>query len=233
MVSRILSDDDFTKQISKRARTLLGLVKHISQCRSKEEILTRPLMGELLSQSTQIEEFLDAYGAGDNCRWCGLRSLTAAAKHFSDASYELLHIRYGLPEYRLLPIEQDFLKATNETLEFTADVLLEVADKMLSKAAELDLPIPEETLRELSYSEELLPGRLARDCETRRVEAVSESATRLATAFLHLAVESKYVRAASKAKPQEYVAYASDSLGEEKLRSLELQFHNLQALYVP
>jgi len=231
MVSRILSDNDFRKLISKRARTLLGLAKHISQCRSKEKILTRPLMGELLSQSTQIEELLDAYSAGSNCRWCGLRSLTAAAKHFSDASYELLHIRYGLPEYRLLPIEQDFLKATNETLEFTADILLEVADKMLAKATELDLTIPEKTLRELSYVEELPPGRLERDCDTRRVEAVSESATRLATAFLHLAVESKYVRAASQAKPQEYVAYASDSLGEEKLRSLELQFHNLQALY--
>lgn len=231
MVSRILSDDDFRKLISKRARTLLGLVKHISQCSSKEEILTRPLIGRVLSQSTQTEEFLDAYGAGDNLRWRGLRSLTAAAKHFSDASYELLHIRYGLPEYRLLPIEQDFLKATNETLEFTADVLMEVSNKMLEKASELDLPIPQIQLQELSRPEELPEARLPRDCETRRVETVSESATRLATAFLHLAVESKYVRAASQAKPEEYVTYASDSLGEEKLRSLELQFHNLQALY--
>jgi len=231
MVSRILSDDHFRDLISDRARTLLGLVKHISQCRSKDGILTRPLMGELLSQSAQIEELLDACGAGDNCRWCGLRSLTAAAKHFSDASYELLHIRYGLPEYRLLPIEQDFLAATTETLEFTADVLLEVADKMLAKATELELQIPENTLREQSYVEVLPPGRLQRNCETRRVETVSESATRLATAFLHLAVESKYVRAASQAKPRDYVAYAADSLGEEKLRSLELQFHNLQALY--
>jgi hypothetical protein len=233
MVSRTLSDDDFRKLISKRARTLLGLVKHISLCSSKEEILTRPLMGELLSQSTQFEEFLDAYGAGDNCRWCALRSLTAAAKHFSDASYELLHIRYGLPEYRLLPIEQDFLTATNETLEFTSDVLMKVSKKMLAKAAELDLPVPqpEMRLKELSYGEESPEARLPRDCETRRVETVSESATRLATAFLHLAVESKYVRAASQAKPKEYVAYAADSLGEEKLRSLELQFHNLQALY--
>ncbi len=232
MVSRILSDDDFRNLISNRARTLLGLARHISQCRSKDEILTRPLMGELLSQSTQIEEFLDAYGAGDNCRWCALRSLTAAAKHFSDASYELLHIRYGLPGYHLLSIGQDFLKATKETLEFTADVLMEVADKMIKKASDLDLPMPQQIrLQELSCPEELPDARLKRDCETRRVETVSESATRLATAFLHLAVESKYVRAASQAKPKEYVAYAADSLGEEKLRSLELQFHNLQALY--
>jgi len=231
MASETVSDKDFKKLISKRARTLLGLAKHISQCESKDELETRPLMGAVLSQATQVEELLDAYGAGKNCQWCGLRSLTAATKHFSDLSYELLHIRYGLPEYRLLPIEQDFLRATNETLDFTVDVLVKVAEKMLAKAAELDLPVPAKTSREQSYGEKLPSGRLPRDCATRRVETVSESATRLATAFLHLAVESKYVRAAGRAKPEEYVSYASDSLGEEKLRSLELQFHNLQALY--
>ena len=231
MGSATLTDNDFKKLISKRARTLLGLAKHLSSCRSRVEIATRPLMGTLLSQSTQIEEFLDAYGAGNNCRWCGLRSLTAAIKHFSDVSYELLHIRYGLPEYRLLPIEQDFLKATNDTLGFTVDVLVQVAEELLARAAQLDLPIPEKTSRERNYVEKLPAGRLARDCATRRVETVSESATRLATAFLNLAVESRYVRAAGQAKPEEYVSYASDSLGEEKLRSLELQFHNLQALY--
>ena len=193
--------------------------------------MMRPLMGALLSESTQMEEFLDSCGAGRNCRWCAFRSLTAAIKHFSDLSYELLHIRYALPGYRLLPIEQDFAKATNETLEFTVGVLQEVARKLLAKAGELGLAVPSRSSREESYVEELPEGQLPHDCATRRVETVSESAARLTTAFLNLAVESKYIRAASGAKPDEYVSYAADSLSEEKLRSLELQFHNLQSLY--
>jgi hypothetical protein len=188
-------------------------------------------MGALLSESTQVEEFLDACGAGRNCRWCAFRSLTAAIKHFSDLSYELLHIRYALPEYRLLPIEQDFVKATDETLEFTVGVLEQVAKKLLAKADELELAVPSDSSLEKSYNEELPDEQLPRDCATRRVETVSESATRLTTAFLNLAVESKYVRAASQAKSEEYASYAADSLSEEKLRSLELQFHNLQSLY--
>ncbi|MHC4143645.1 MAG: HPr family phosphocarrier protein [Planctomycetota bacterium] len=231
MVSATLTHEDFQKLIAKRAQTLLGLAKHLSQCQSTREIMTRPLMGALLSQSTQLEEFLDAYGAGGNCRWCGIRTLTAAIKHFSDASYELLHILYWLPAYRLLPIEQDFVKATDETLEFTASVLLHIANRMLARAVELGLPVPEETLREQSYAEELTPGRLPRDCETRRVETVSESVALLTTAFLNLAVESKHVRAAGQARPEEYAAYAADSVSEEELRSLELRFHNLQSLY--
>lgn len=226
-----MTDNNFEKLISKRARTLLGLANHLSQRQSRKEIMMRPLMGALLSESTQMEEFLDAGGAGRNCRWCAFRSLTAAIKHFSDLSYELLHIRYALPGYRLLPIEQDFIKATNETLEFTVGVLQTVTKKLLAKAEDLDLVVPSSSSREKSYVEELPVGQLPADCATRRVETVSESAARLTTAFLNLAVESKYVRAASGAKPEEYVSYAADSLSEEKLRSLELQFHNLQSLY--
>ncbi|KKL51177.1 hypothetical protein LCGC14_2298130, partial [marine sediment metagenome] len=83
----------------------------------------RPLVGELLSQSVQIEELLDAYGARNNCRWCAFRFLTAMIKLFSDVSYELLHIQHSLPAYRLLPIEHDFVKATDKALAFTQDVL--------------------------------------------------------------------------------------------------------------
>ena len=75
-----VTDNNFQKLISKRARTLLGLAKHLAQCQSSDKIMARPLMGALLSESTQTEEFLDACGAGRNCRWCAFRSLTAAMK---------------------------------------------------------------------------------------------------------------------------------------------------------
>jgi hypothetical protein len=102
---------------------------------------------------------------------------------------------------------------------------------MLTRADQLGLTVPSESLRERSYHEELPPGRLQRDCGARRTETVSETVTLLATAFLNLAAESKEVRAASRAKPEEYTSYVSGSVSEESLRSLELRFHNLQSLY--
>lgn len=232
MVSTVVMNDKiFRELIAKRAQTLLGLAKHLTQCQSNKEIMIRPLMGELLSQSTQIEELLDAYGAGSNCQWCAIRSLTAVVKLFSDVSYELLHIKYSLPAYRLLPIEQDFMKATEETLEFTVDVLRQAAKQTIAKAEQLELPVPSQRLREESYTEELPPGRLEHHCETRRIETVAETVTLLTTAFLNLAVESEDVRAASRAKPEDYASCVLDAVSEKKLRSLELRFHNLQSLY--
>ena len=231
MVSVTIADKDFQELIRKRAQTLLGLARYLSQCKSMDKVLVRPFLGQLFSQSLQFEELLDAYDAGNNCRWCSFRSLTAAIKLFSDVSYELLHIQHSLPAYRLLPIERDFVKATEEALEFTGDVLSRAAKQMVVRADQLGLTVPSGSLREKTYTEELPPGRLPHDCWIRRTETVSETVTLLATAFLNLAAESKDVRAASRAKPEEYASYVQDSVSEEKLRSLELRFHNLQSLY--
>lgn len=226
-----VSDKDFDELIAKRAQTLLGLVSYMSQCRSSDKILIRPLLGRLLSQSMQIEELLDAYDARNNCRWCAFGSLTAALKLFSDAGYELLHIRHTLPAYRLITIEQDFVKATDQALEFGGDILLRAAKQMLDKAGQLGLPVTTEKFGEEIYTEQLPAGRLPHDCGIRRVETVSEIVTMLATAFLNLAAESERVHAVVRAKPEEYASYASDSISEETLRALELRFHSLQSLY--
>ncbi len=226
-----IPEDDFHELISNRARRLLGLASYISGCASNSEFLIRSFLGEFFSQSMQIEELLDAYDARNNCTWCPFRSLIATIKLFSDVSYELLHIQHVLPAYRLLPVEGDFAKATGQTLNFTGDILKKTAKQLLSRASKLNLPVPSEAEREQFYADELHPGRLPRDCKAHKTETVSDIVTLLATAFLNLAAGSKDVRAASRAKPQEYLSYVENSITEESLRTLELRFHNLQSQY--
>lgn len=231
MVVQTIDDNQFHKLIQKRIKRLLSIANILTKCQSTDKIINRPLLGEMFSQSTQLEEFLDAYGAAYNCKWCGLRSLTAAIKGFSDIGYELLHIKYVLPDYRLLSTEKDFSKATEETFSFTSDVLLRICRQLLVRANELDLPIPEDNGMEISYPEELPEGCLPHLCERRQIEIASKTVTLLATAFLNLAAESRDVCAAARAKPEQYPDYLAGSVSEEKLRSLQLSFHNLQSLY--
>ena len=47
-----------------------------------------------------------------------------------------------MPTYHLMPVERDFVAATNETLEFTSLVLAQAAKEMLNRARELGLKIP-------------------------------------------------------------------------------------------
>ncbi len=214
-----------------RSQRLLGVANYFSKYESVEKVLIRPVLGQMISQSTQLEELLDAYGARNNSCWYKFRSMMAAIKLFSDVSYELLHIQHALPAYRLLPIKQDFVKATQQTLNFTGDVLSRASAKMLTQAHKLELPIPQEPPEGGVYSEQLPPGRLSNDRTTRKIETVSETVTMLATAFLNLAAESKLLRLQSSAFQPENEQEIAEVFTEEQLRGLELRFHNLQSLY--
>jgi len=231
MVTGWLNEDDFRGLVEKRTQPLLSLVSYLSQCNPSDDCLTRPLAGELLSQAMQLEEFLDTYDAGKCCTWCNLRSLTAAFKLFSDVGYELLHIRHRLPTYRLVPVAKDFAAATEETLTFMNGILVSAALEMVAKARELNLKVPSGDGIAEMYAERQLMGHLPHDCQARRSQSVAETVPLLATAFLHLASESEDVRAASRAKQEEYALCVAASLTEERLRSLEFRFHNLQSKY--
>jgi len=231
MSTTLVDEHRFLEQIEKRAGKLLGLLDYLAQCANPKAALTRPLLGDLLSQAMQIEEFLDSYDAGKNCQWCVIRSLTATIKSFSDVSYELIHIRNRIANYRLLPGERDFFTATEETLAFTTATLVDAGKEMVKKAKAQHFQIPEQGDVAALYAEEPLTGHLAHDCGTRHAETVAETVMTLATEFLNLASVSEGVRAASRAKPEDYHLCLAASLREERLRSLEFQFHNLQSRY--
>ena len=231
MTEVTIDETNFKKLISQRGRVLLSLANMLCHSRSLKDIITRPFLGEMLVQSTEVEELLDAFGAAYNCQWCRFRSLVAAVKGFSDAGYELLHILSVLPDYHLLPTGKDFVTDTKETLEFISGVLLHVCCKFLTQADQLGLEIVPDGLNDMTFEEKLPEGKLPHLCERRHIETASDTVILLATAFLNLAAGSKDVRAAARAKPKDYAFYVADSVSEEKLRSLQLRFHNLQSLY--
>ena len=228
----IINDHEFTDLISKRACRLLQLAHLFSTASPNSLYLTRFFIGDLLSQSIQLEEFLDAYGARNNRRWSRFRSLTATIKLFADVCYELLHIKYSLPSYRLLSIDRDFATSTTQSLELTREILATATDWIVVQAARLGLRVPVGGTAIIEQLTEQLPsGHLARDRATRKVKSASETVTQLATAYLNLAAESDLLNIAEKTDPAEYSACFPDPISEDNLRFLKFRFHSLQSLY--
>ena len=181
----MIDDREFTDLVAGRARKLLVLARYLAADRPDSLTLTRPLVADLLSQSAQVEELLDAYGARTNRKWSRFRSLTATAKLFANVSYEILHIQHSLPCYRLLPSERNFAAATAQSLELTRDILARTARWILVQAARLGLPPPGDPPDLADYAEPLPPGRLISDRPVRQVRSASETVTYLATAYLN------------------------------------------------
>jgi phosphotransferase system HPr-like phosphotransfer protein len=231
MVPAEISNEDFQHLLASRSRALLRVSSFLEAHGHSHRILTRPLVGELLFQSTQLEELLDAYGARNNSRWERFRSLTAAIKLFSYVSYELLHIQHSIPAYRLLDIGEDFVQRTAETIAFTEAILVEATCRLLEEARTRGLPVHAVDLPEEYYSERLPPGRLPHDLDLRKLETVSKTITLLATSFLNLSAECKQALPKEQAAVDSILCEYIGPVSEDKLRSFELRFHNLQSLY--
>lgn len=231
MKSSVLSYEDFRQLVAERSIAYLRAALFLVQHKNERKVLTRPLVGELLSYASQVEELLDSYGARNNCRWAPFRFFTATIKLFSNISYELLHIQYSLPHYHLLPVQQDFAKSTEQTLLIIEQILKKATQYLVDEAERLKLPLSDIIIHDEFYTEKVLQGRLPQDLAIRKIETVSTTVSLLATSFLNLAAESKQILPKKQVLPSAVLNDITGPISEEKLRSLELRFHNLQSLY--
>ncbi|MFP4354265.1 MAG: HPr family phosphocarrier protein [Phycisphaerae bacterium] len=226
----IIAEEDFRNVVRVRGEKLLAMARLIRQCDEDRLELTRPLLGGLLSQSSQVEELLDTYNARNNRNWRVFRAPVAALKRFSQIKYELIHIRQSIPLYNLPDVEGSFESETLVATDFARKALIRASCQLLDECSRVGLDLPEP----MDYSEfiEMLPpGRLPNDRARRRVDSAGEVVTRLATAFLNLAAQADLLERVTQIRPDEYPDFIPNPVSEESLRNLQHLFHNLQSLY--
>ena len=228
--AHLIAEEDFRVVVQVRAEALLSLAGLVSKLSRDQVDLTRPLLGQLLSQSTQVEELLDTYGARNNQRWRRFRAPVAAIKRFSQVQYEMLHIGHSLEGYCLPEVEGDFPQQTTDATDLVRRILSRACCEILLDADRLGLR-PVSPASEEDFVELLPPGRLPNDRSRRKVDSAAEVVTRLATAFLNLAAQADVLSTALKLKAQDYARCVPDPISEESLRSVQHRFHNLQSLY--
>ncbi len=223
--SLLVDDAEFGAAVNARAGGLLYVAQRIGGADGTDtdeavELLTKPVLALIRSDSAQTEELLDAYGALKNARWRPFRSAIAAMKLFAGVEYSLVHLTRALPRYRLLSEQGDLAAALPRARRFTVVVLRSASRRLTEIASSLGL-----TARPVDLERERLPvGRLAQDGVRRHVKDVPGAVARLATAFLNLAGEtSASLRGAEQP--------GSELPPENDLRHLTEDFHNLQALY--
>ena len=230
---KTISEVLFRELMGKRGRKIVRLARMLNGYSDPSGALTRPLLGEFLSQASQLEELLDMYGAKNNRNWSRFRSLIAAIKLFADVAYELVHIQHQIPSYRLLPIEGDFQQATQNAKAFVSGILCQAAGSIVAEAERLRLAVSGETDPGEHYVEELPHGHLPMDQAARQIETVAKTVSLLATSFLNLAAESRLLHVSNPKgdRPERYSTFIPDPISEKNLRDLEYRFHNLQSLY--
>lgn len=185
----------------------------------------------MLGAASELEEILDVYGAGRNRRWYPLRRLTATIKLFAGVAYQLQHILLFLPAYRLQPVEQDFPDATTRALGVICGILRRSLEALVTAAGGLGLTLREEDGPGSAYVETIVRGHLPADRTSQKAASPEETVARVATAFLNLAEDGKFIHVTQQEKPDHYADWIPEPISEARLRDLEQRFHNLQSLY--
>ena len=227
----ILTEDSFLDMMRLKSGDLVLLSRYILKRSTLDEVLQRPILGRLHIEASKLEEILDAYGARNNKHWCQFRSLVAALKSFSQATYILLHIKAAAPRYQLLPIEGDYFADSAKWTVELGTMLLQIARRFLSETRRVGI-VMRGTFRQTSPLVEMpLIGMLPSDRNTQHVDSPGKIVIRLATAFLSESGQSLLQNIGGKLDRSRYPAFVPDTFSEKTLRVAEREFHNLQSMY--
>lgn len=231
-MTKIIKTEEFSELIKTQSVPLLGMAAMLVARQPENFILTRPLLGNLFSESAQLEELLDTYGAKHNGVWHRFRTQVAIIKNFSEAGYELLHLRHTIQgEAARDQLFSDFRTETGDALNYVRSFIFCAMRRLLTEAELKGWPPPEE-LCGFDFNEHLPEGRLPRD---RKSDATGGSlrqlVIRLATPSLNSTVDIDFLRTADRAYPPEWRHLNFDQINEVSIRALEGKFHNLLSLY--
>ncbi|HUX20215.1 MAG TPA: hypothetical protein VMW69_03180 [Spirochaetia bacterium] len=225
-----INSDEFVNIMANDIAPLLSLSRFLLSKEHRDDVLTRSFLGRLQQEATRVEELLDQFGARNNRAWFPLREQIAAARLFSDVEHILLHLQHASPVYHLLPIDEDFSKATIEAIDLLLSVLRATSMEILDLARKAGFRIPGNDL-EQRFRELPSLGWLSPDRKKRHVKEPGKTVVYLATAFLNLSEESRLLEIYKEVREGDYSQCIPDSISEESLREIENKFHSLQSLY--
>lgn len=230
MTSITVDSKVFSQLIYERSLILVSTADRMVNAGAENFQLTRPLLGVLLQESTQLEELLDAYGARINQQWFNFRLHVATIKNFSTAGYDLLHLRTTIQNYDFQGTHPHFREATEDAIDFVASYIFCSLKGLLEDSKPFGWAPPEE-LHGYDFTENLPAGRLPKNRTITADTSAQQLVTNLATDFLNNTEDAKFLDNADKCRAPDWKGLNFDLITETTFLILEGKFHTMQSLY--
>lgn len=226
---RIISNEDFKDLIQDDLRDLVSLTMGMSKLTADK--VNRPMLGRLLMEAEKCEELIDAYGIKQNAYWYPLRNSIGVIRSYSRVAYNLLHLRYAAPYYNLIGIDSDFFIALEENINALFTSFIIRLDKIADFLHEVGLDDVIFNIENYPFSITDIDCQLEDTQEWTPLDSGAETAVFLASSFLNLAEDSRFVKEACQHKTEDFASIIPDIVNEESLRLISNSFHNLQSKY--
>ncbi|MFW5694859.1 MAG: HPr family phosphocarrier protein [Alkalispirochaeta sp.] len=223
--------DDFLETVITYTEPVLRLCHFAFKQEHNPDFPCRDYLGHLHRDASTLQELLDLHGAQTNRMWFPFRESIAAAKNFSSVTYDVLHVRQAIHRYQLLDSQEEFADKTDNVLSALRDVVFSVAGTIIDQT-QLCGVHPEEVDDNFAPCIAApLDFRLPTDREVRHVDRIGEQIVYLATQFLNLSEDADVRAVLAEREGDEYQGCIPYPISEERMRTVEARFHNLQSLY--
>jgi hypothetical protein len=226
------NESAFRRFISRPASRLMTISERSLEADNANVSFKWPLLAAIRAEAEKLEEYLDIFGASNNCRWYVFRELTACIKNFADMGYRFCQVRNCFSRFSALSDDRQLAgqivyahEIVRETLMRSMQGFLRVGKQVgMDDGADADFDFA-------AFGEKMPRGTLRQDRAIREGSTAAERAGALATQFLNLAVDSVVLARVQVTDAGAFTSLFPELINEESLRKMEFNFHNLQSLY--
>ncbi len=229
--ARATDDSEFIEFLSRHTDRIADLCRFARDSRDKPEFPCRDYLSHLHREATHLEELVDGHGAQNNEKWFPVRESIAAAKAFSSITHEVLHIRHALSAYELVGVENELHPATERVIDTMRSAVTTSTNTILDQLNRCGLVGQDGRSTFKPCSTEKLDYRLPADRSVRHSKRVGEIVVSLATQFLNLSEDHDVQEVLLERDSDVYAESIPEPISEERLRTVQTRFHNLQSLY--
>jgi len=223
--------EDFRRTVRKMTEPVVGLCHFALQAQDDPAFPCRDFLSRFRERTARLQELLDAHGAQTNERWFPFREAIAAAKNFAIVTYDVLHIRNSIEQYRLLEVQEEFRRKTDGVIGTMKGAVIVAAESVIAQSRSCRVyPDGEIEMFRPCEPDELF-YRLPVDRAVRHVARIGEQVVYLATQFLNLSEDTDVRDVLMQRSVGSYGDCIPHPISEERLRIVEARFHNLQSLY--
>ncbi len=232
-----ITEDKFRPLLTSQARDFARISNGILE--TTPEQWTQRQLFHLYRSATEVETFLDDFGAKRNQSFYPLREMVAMVRWFSYALSCLIHVHGRLPHYQVPDPDwtrKEFAPAVRKTALQLGAELNKCTEELRQQWLKLGLAWPDGALRVDSLApgsaQKQLPNdRLGADQDSPASASQSSDTARLANHFLRFGQAWSSVACGGVEGLEELRAFMERHCTESLARRVEGRAHNLQCTY--
>ena len=179
---KIIKEEEILPYANKASSKILSYATYLSEHPHRK--LTKKFCGELVMESTELEEFLDDHGARNNKTWVYFGEIVASIRNFASTAYVIRHVISRIKFYELNEKSvKSFLKAANKRLEFLDMSLLSLFAHLREEGITLGLKMPQPKFDEDNFEDSMVVEILPQNINDENSGNVQNSISNVAKVF--------------------------------------------------